>query len=247
MIYHKVIHLEQCDSTNNYLKNHYDQLKENLPVLVTSALQTGGRGREQRTWVSPKGKGLYSSFGFYLEARHNLNLLPLIAGISVIETVKKVSDMACGLKWPNDVLYKDKKMAGVLIENVIMETRLFSIVGIGINLNHTTDDFPGELADKAISLKMATGSSDDYSVEQVNPILSTIFFQWLEKLEKDEKKIIVQTANRYSDFLMDKPISFHQSPHRIASGIFKGINHDGGLILESQEGSNTIYYSGEIV
>lgn len=246
MICHKVIHLEQCDSTNNYLKNHYDQLKENLPVVVTSALQTGGRGRQQRTWLSPEGKGLYSSFGFYLQARHNLNLLPLIAGISVIETVKKVSDTVCGLKWPNDVLYKDKKMAGVLIENVIMENRVFSIVGIGINLNHTTDDFPEKLAEKAVSLKMAAGSNHDYEAKEVNPILSTVFFQWLEKLEKDEREVIVQTANRYSDFLIDKPISFYQSPDRIVSGIFKGINHDGGLILESREGSNTIYYSGEI-
>jgi BirA family biotin operon repressor/biotin-[acetyl-CoA-carboxylase] ligase len=247
MICHNVIHLKQCDSTNNYLKSHYDQLKENLPVLVTSALQTRGRGRQQRTWVSPGGKGLYSSFGFYLQARHNLNLLPLIAGIGVIETVEKVSDIACGLKWPNDVLYKDKKMAGVLIENIIMEARVFSIVGIGINLNHTAGDFPGELAQKALSLKMAAGSSHDYEVAEVNPILSTVFFQWLEKLEKDEREIIVQTANRYSDFLMDKPISFHQSPDRIVSGIYKGINHDGGLILGSREGSHTIYYSGEIV
>ena len=246
MICHNVIHLDQCDSTNNYLKNHYDQLKENFPVLVTGALQTRGRGRQQRGWVSPKGKGLYSSFGFYLEARHNLNLLPLIAGIAVIETVKKVADIVCGLKWPNDVLYKNKKMAGVLIENVIMETRIFSIVGIGINLNHTADDFPGELVEKAVSLKMAAGASDDYEVAEVNPILTTVFFQWLEKLEKDEKEKIVQTANRYSDFLMDRPISFHQSPDRIVNGIFKGINHDGGLILESREGSNTIYYSGEI-
>ncbi len=242
----KTITLDSCDSTNNYLKNHYEQLKDKLPVLVTSGLQTGGRGREQRKWVSPKGKGVYSSFGFNLEARQNLNLLPLIAGIGVIETLKQLSTVELGLKWPNDVLWKkeNKKIAGILIENVIMETRLFCITGIGINLNQAPDDFPEELRGKAVSLKTASGSGEDYAVETVNRVLSDVFFQWLERLERDERAAIIETANGYGEFLMGRSISFHHGGG-IVNGIFKGIHESGGLLLENEDGTS-IHYSGEI-
>jgi len=241
-----VIPLDQCDSTNNYIKVNQEKLKDNLPVLVTSSLQTAGRGREKRNWVSPQGKGLYSSFGFNLENSQNLNLLPLIAGISVIQTLKKISDLEMGLKWPNDILHKNKKIAGILIENIITASEIFCITGIGINLNHSAADFPVELQEKAISLKTITGLKT--SAEQINPVLADLLFQWLEKLRTGTNEEIIQTANRYSGFLKDKNISFHHpSDNKIISGIFKGINHDGGLILENKQGSPSIYYSGEII
>jgi BirA family biotin operon repressor/biotin-[acetyl-CoA-carboxylase] ligase len=241
-----VILLDQCDSTNNYVKENHENLKDKLPVLVTSSLQTAGRGREKRNWVSPKGKGLYSSFGFNLENSQNLNFLPLLAGISVIETLKKRTGIELGIKWPNDILYKNKKIAGVLIENIITASNIFCITGIGINLNHTAADFPGQLQDKVTSLKMITGLTTN--AEQINPLLAALLFQWVEKLKKSATEEIMQTANRYSGFLKDKNISFHHpADNKIINGIFKGINHDGGLVLENKAGSTAIYYSGEIV
>ena len=243
----KVIKLPQCVSTNTYLKNHFEQLKDNFPVLITSALQTSGRGREQRTWTSPKGKGLYSSFGFYFQSRHNLSLLPLIAGISVIETLKQISGIETGMKWPNDILWKkqNKKIAGILIENAIMETHLFCITGIGINLNHSIEDFPAEVADRAISLKTAVHSRRNFHAKKVNPILSHCFFHWLEKLELNERALIIQKANEYSEFLLNEPITFHHLGG-IVTGTFKGIHDDGGLKLENDNGELSIYYSGEV-
>ncbi len=248
----EVITLDVCDSTNSYLKIHYDDLKDKLPVLVTTALQTGGRGRDSRTWVSLKDKGLYSSFGFSLDSNKNLHFLPLLSGITVIETLKKISDieLELGLKWPNDVLYNGKKIAGILIENTIFENRIFCVTGIGINLNHTKDDFPGELAQKAISLKMITGSISKYKAKTINPLLANIFFNGLEKLgnkkNEGEKEKIIQTANRYSRFLKEREVHFFYN-NQIIRGIFKGINGDGGLILETNGDNTVLYYSGEIV
>lgn len=249
----EVITLEECDSTNTYIKRNYECLKDKLPVLVTSRLQTAGKGRAQRTWISAKGKGLYSSFGFNLKARQYLNLLPLITGICVYETVLKVtgvsdvSNSPWGIKWPNDVLCEGKKIAGILIETVVTDTFLFCIVGIGINLNYTKSDFPGELAEKATSLKMITHAEHDYAAEEINPILSCFLLKWLEKLEHGEREEIVETFSRYSQFLLNKSISFHYMPDKVINGIFKGINHDGGVILESNEGNTAVYYSGEIL
>lgn len=242
----KIISLDQCDSTNNYLRTHFEKLKAKLPVLVTTASQTSGRGRENRTWISLRGKGLYSSFGFLLDSNKNLHLLPLISGISVIETLKMISSIEFVLKWPNDILYKCKKIAGILIENITFENRVFCITGIGINLNHTSSNFNNELVQRAVSLKMITGLT--YKAETVNMLLSEIFFNWLEKLKNNESNKIIHTANRFTRYLENRVISFHHpSNNKIIRGIFKGINHDGGLILGNKKGTSTIYYSGEII
>lgn len=246
----EIIKLTRCDSTNNYIKNHYQDIKDKLPVLVTAAQQTGGRGRDNRSWLSTKKKGMYSSFAFSLDSNRYLFLLPLIAGISVIKTLEKTAgtsttpDAKFGLKWPNDILYQGKKIAGILIENTIFDQRMFCITGIGINLNHEKGDFPPQLTDKAVSLKMITGLT--YKAETMNTLLAAIFFEWLEKAQHNGKEII-QTADAYTLFLKGQRISFHQGPEKIITGIFRGINHDGGLRLETGDGDIVNYYSGEIV
>jgi BirA family transcriptional regulator, biotin operon repressor / biotin---[acetyl-CoA-carboxylase] ligase len=246
----KIIRIDECDSTNTYLKSNMEKLKNDLPVLVTSTGQTEGRGREKRVWVSPKGKGLYSSFGFVIKALDNLHLLPLVVGIGVIQTIEELTGIEPGLKWPNDVIFDNRKMAGILIENIILREEVFCIAGIGINLNHVPGDFPVELAGKAISMKMAAPSMKDYRPEDINPILSSILFKWLEKMKKEPGKgnEIIDTANRMSRFLMNKPIVFHHpSDNEMVRGIYKGICDDGGVKIETGPGSTPIYYSGEIV
>ncbi|MCP5052991.1 MAG: biotin--[acetyl-CoA-carboxylase] ligase [bacterium] len=242
-----VIELDRCVSTNNYLKDNYGNLKDRLPVLVTAEAQTGGRGRDQRLWVSSAGIGLYSSFGFAPGHGGNLNLLPLIAAISVIETLGDISGLSFDLKWPNDILYEGKKVAGILIENTVSGSEIFCVVGIGINLNHTIGDFPGELTDRATSLMMVSGLAGGYRVDEVNRRLAAVLFDWLENLKEGGNTEVIESANWFSRRLKGERISFHQSPgDRVISGVFKGIHSDGGLILQDQDGSTKIYYSGEI-
>ena len=248
-----LIKLDNCDSTNNYLKENYEQLKEKFPVLISAAQQIRGRGRWDRTWESQKDLGLYSTFGFYLDSSSALNLLPLTAGISVIETLNEITqfpgdsdrgrDSGFGLKWPNDILAGNRKIAGILIENTLFKEKVFSVTGIGINLNHTTENFSGSLKDTATSLRLITGKI--HSIEEVNKVLSHIFFSWLEKLKSNEQKKIIEKANRYSVFLKDRPITFHRD-NTVLTAIFRGINSDGGVILEGRRGTEKIYYSGEI-
>lgn len=249
----EIIKLERCDSTNNYIKSSMDRWVDTgrLPVMVTSGLQTCGRGREQRHWESPPGMGLYTSFGFTWQLNQSPHLLPLAAGLSVIETVERISGIRPGLKWPNDVLVNGKKLAGILIENVIAESRLFCITGIGINVNQeSADDFPPEIRIRAISIKMAArdGKGEDFQLEPVNRVLAHVFMGWLDKLKQGKTKEIIGITREASAFLINREITFHQpADNRLVRGIFKGINDDGALILETGNGSNTIYYSGEII
>jgi BirA family biotin operon repressor/biotin-[acetyl-CoA-carboxylase] ligase len=249
-----VIELDNCDSTNNYLKENYMRLKERLPVLITSLQQTRGRGRRDRSWESKKNMGLYTSFGFYLKIGSKLNLLPLTAGISVIETLQKIMHTRCGislppgtnqtfgLKWPNDVLYHNRKIAGVLIENTIFKEEVFCVTGIGINLNHKAGDFPDSLKNTATSLQLISGKT--IAIEDVNQTLAHIFFTYLMKLENKQEEKIIEKANGYSSFLKGQQIAFHRDG-RIMTGIFRGINHDGGIILKDPQGGTKIHYTGE--
>ncbi len=243
----EIIHMEACASTNSYIKEHFNRLRDCLPVLVTTDLQTGGRGRDRRTWVSPRGKGLYSSFGFKMDNPGNLPFLPLAAGLSVIEIVKKKVGISAGLKWPNDIIYEGKKLAGILIENVIFDSSVFCVVGMGLNLNHGTEDFPGELTGKATSLHLAAGGN--YRAEDFNPGLASLLFDWIDRLGGTESERtaddIVRLANGHSAFLKGREIRFHHGGE-IVTGIFKGINRDGGLILKSGAQGETIHYAGEI-
>ncbi len=241
----EVVKLASCGSTNDYLRENYRRYERDFPILVTASRQSAGRGRAGRTWDSPAGMGLYSSFGFFLPVGVSLNLLPLAAGISVVEALAGISGVrGFGLKWPNDILYSGRKICGILVDNMVQKERIFCITGIGINLNQQAVDFPRELRDRAISLKTITGKT--YEIEAVNKALSHIFFSWVEKLKSGGNKEIVEAAGRLSEFLKRRPIAFHRGD-KITEGVFKGLNHDGGLLLAAPNGDKKIYYSGEIV
>lgn len=245
--YLNVITLDNCESTNTYLKSQYQFLKELSPILITSSQQTAGRGRDTRTWISTRGKGLYSTFGFQLNSTDNVHLLPLTIGISVIKTLYTLCNITGTLKWPNDILFNKKKLAGILIENIFSQNEIFCIAGIGINLNHTMMDFPPQLEHKAISLKMITGRERDYRADEINPALAETVFQWIEKMKIDSDEII-DNANHYAEFMISEPITFHQpTTQKLMKGIFKGIHQSGGAVIELENGDSTIYYSGEIV
>jgi len=240
-----VIELDSCDSTNNWIKENRNNLKDKLPVLVKARRQTAGRGRDNRVWESMEGLGLYCSFGFMMNIDKKIGLLPLAAGISVIHGLSEVSEINLGLKWPNDIIVKGKeKIGGILIENEIFKNQVFCITGIGVNINHEPGDFQGPLVKKATSLKAQTGGH--FQITQVLEKLSRHFLYFLEQIEQDRGLEIIDQANYWSRHLLSRPISFHQGK-TIIKGIFRGINHDGGVILEKQGGERKIFYAGEIL
>lgn len=137
------------DSTNLYAKR-----AQNVPdksIFIADA-QTRGRGRLGHDWSSPSGCGVWMSI--YLEPKvsvSDISQLTLIAGLAVSNVIEKSS-----IKWPNDVLISEKKVAGILTEMSANKDGISHIiVGIGINVNNK--DFPSELKDKATSLYLETG------------------------------------------------------------------------------------------
>jgi BirA family transcriptional regulator, biotin operon repressor / biotin---[acetyl-CoA-carboxylase] ligase len=130
-------------------------------TVVTAAEQTAGRGRQGRVWTAPPGKALlYSAIVRPLDDRHLM--LPLAAPLAVCEAAEELAgnipddggagltDFRCGVKWPNDVLVKQRKLAGILVEARPQDG--WAVVGIGLNLTISPDEFPSDLRETAVSI-----------------------------------------------------------------------------------------------
>jgi BirA family transcriptional regulator, biotin operon repressor / biotin---[acetyl-CoA-carboxylase] ligase len=142
-------HYRVTDSTNARAR---ELVESGAPggTVVTAAEQTAGRGRQGRTWTAPAGKALlYSAILRPLDERHLL--LPLSVPIAVCEAAEELQPgTECAIKWPNDIWVEGRKLAGVLIEAKPQDG--WAVIGVGLNLSITRDEFPLELRDRAISM-----------------------------------------------------------------------------------------------
>ena len=132
-------------------------------TAVMALNQTCGRGREGRSWISPAGKNVALSVLLRppLTPREAV-LLGFLASVAVAETVEARGVFRAQLRWPNDVLVQDGKIAGILSEAVFQTgTVPFVIIGIGLNVNASDADFPPDLRTPATSLFLSTGSTAD--------------------------------------------------------------------------------------
>ncbi|HET7053317.1 MAG TPA: biotin--[acetyl-CoA-carboxylase] ligase [Solirubrobacterales bacterium] len=142
-------HFRATDSTNARAR---ELVEAGAPhgTVVTADEQTAGRGRQGRTWTAPPGKALlYSAVLRPLDERHLL--LPLAVPLAVCEAAEELEpEVECKVKWPNDIWVEGRKLAGVLIEAKPQDG--WAVIGVGLNLSISCDEFPPELRDTAISL-----------------------------------------------------------------------------------------------
>jgi BirA family biotin operon repressor/biotin-[acetyl-CoA-carboxylase] ligase len=213
-----------------------------FPLLLISDEQSRGRGRGQRRWFSPKGKGLYASLAVNISSKIHLNLLSLACGIAVRESLENIVGNGFRLKWPNDIMFRNKKIAGILVENIIQGEKIICICGFGINLNHDKGDFPPELRDKSISMKTITGNP----THQDNLITRLVlnFFKWLDILESGKISNILESIRKSSYFSRGDKISI-QGENGKTTGVFLGILRDGGISIKNNRGERMTFYSGE--
>ena len=162
----EIIVLEQTSSTNDAIASVVSA--DGMPsisdgLVLFAEHQTGGRGQRGNRWESAAGKGLWFSIllrpGIQLSDSGRLRIWAIEAISDVIRTT---FDVEPAIKLPNDVQLNGRKVSGVLVEMRAQDKALhLAVVGIGINVNQSRDDFPAELQDRAISLAMALGRQVD--------------------------------------------------------------------------------------
>lgn len=128
-------------------------------TLVAAECQTGGRGRSGRSWDSPEGMGIWASLVLRPEiAGMDVHRVGMCAGVGIVRALTRLGVDAV-LKWPNDILIREKKVGGILTETQMEGDRIrFLVLGFGINVHQTACCFPKDLRNTATSLRMATGA-----------------------------------------------------------------------------------------
>ncbi|CEK10263.1 biotin--[acetyl-CoA-carboxylase] ligase [Legionella hackeliae] len=223
------------DSTNQFLKN---LPSSSLLEICCSEMQTHGRGRFGRHWVSPFGENIYCSTRWELNCDlSQLSGLSLVVGIAILSSLKDSGiHEEILLKWPNDLLWKDKKLCGILIE-ITAETHANSqvIIGIGLNVNTATNFHP--LPEKPwCSLYEITGQYHDR-----NRLLANLIYQLHRYVDKFLHTGFASFTDEWRkvDYLFGKSITVLQ-PTGSIQGSACGVNKLGQLCLVDEQG--TIHY-----
>ena len=157
----RLICMDTIGSTNDAAKTLAIHGGEDGTAIVANE-QTGGRGRLGRSFASPKGKGIYLTM-LYRPALTPAQALELTAcaAVAVCAGIENAAGVRPGIKWPNDIVLHRRKLCGILTEMAVegeTGSLQYIIIGIGINVNHSPDDFPPDVKDIAISLRQALGS-----------------------------------------------------------------------------------------
>jgi len=205
-------------------------------TVVGAEEQTAGRGRHGRSWHSEPGLGLYVSI--ILRRRFNPATLPVVTlalGLAVREAILNATDLACDLRWPNDVLIESRKCAGILTQ---LESSAI-IAGIGINVNHSV--FPAELANIATSLRIAGGRV--HSREQLLVQLLASVEQYCDLLEKRGRGPVIEMFARTSSYVSGRRVCVDQDGS-LLRGTTAGLNDSGFLILRGDDGANNVIVAG---
>lgn len=238
----RVYFYEEIDSTNTQAKR---LAEEDAPsgTLVVSDCQVKGKGRRGRVWTSPKGEAIYMTILLRPQIRPDrASMVTLVMGLSVVQAIRNVLGLETSIKWPNDVVLNRKKLVGTLTEmSAQMDYIEYMVIGTGINANMT--EFSEELKDKATSLRMEMGRS----VNRASLIAESMkcFEKNYEIFEKTQD--LSGLIEDYQAVLanLNQPVRVLEPGHEY-SGIARGINEKGELLVEREDGTVTAVYSGEV-
>lgn len=233
---------DSLDSTNEEAKRLAEQGAPHGTV-VTADMQTAGKGRRGRSWVSPPGTNIY----FTLIVRpkflpEKASMLTLVAAHALTRGIAGETGLTPGIKWPNDIVIDGKKVCGILTELSAAQNAVRHVV-IGAGINVREQSFPPELADKAIALDAACGRRIDRE-RLLNAVLRA-FEEDYEAFCKMES--LAGIRDSYNRLLVnrDREVCVLE-PGGEYRGISRGITDTGELIVELPDGSRRHVYAGEV-
>ena len=208
-------------------------------TVVVAEEQTAGHGRYGRAWHSEAGSGLYCSMVLrHTLAPNDIPVATLALGLATVAAIRKATDLACDLRWPNDVLIHSKKCAGIL---TLMEGSAI-IAGIGINVNQT--EFPDELNNIATSLRIASGGHT-YSRERLLVELISEVERYCGLLEREGRRPILELFARASSFVSGRRVDVDLASE-VVRGTTAGLTESGFLLLRGDDGSEQVIVAGGV-
>lgn len=226
-----IIKLNAIDSTNSYLRQLCSKSRLEDMTTVMTKHQIKGRGQMGAQWNSEKGKNLTCSVfkrfeGFQVDQSFHVSM---ITSLAILRTLRAFQIPKLKIKWPNDILSENKKICGILIENIIKNNEVeASIIGIGLNVNQVYfDHLP-----QASSLIAIVGKLHDID-EIMHHLLKSIDF-YFKKLDRGEFDRLKGAYERQL-FRKNKPSTFKDNNGEVFPGIIQGVDPNGMLVVKLED------------
>lgn len=231
--------LNSVDSTNAEALRAVAQGRT-APFLVLAERQISGRGRRGRKWVSPFGENLYYSLVLRIDGgMRQLEGMSLVVGLAVMQALRKVGVFSAGLKWPNDVLVGNKKVAGILLELVGDPADVCHVVlGIGINVNMQVAE---EVDQQWTSIRLETGQSCNRNALAVE--LSDQLETYIKRQQAGGFSVL-QAEWEENHLWQGQSVSLIAGVSQI-DGVVLGIDNQGALRL-MVNGVEKVFSGGEL-
>ena len=230
---------DSIDSTNAEALRAIER-GQAAPFVVLSERQTAGRGRRGRKWVSPFAENVYYSLVLRIDGgMRQLEGLSLVVGLAVLQTLRELGITAAGLKWPNDVLVGQKKIAGILLELVGDPADVCHVVlGVGINVNMQSAD---EVDQQWTSLRLESGKLFDRN--QLVAMLGEMLQQYLARHHAGGF-LAIQSEWEQNHLWQGQSVSLIAGVNQI-DGEVLGIDGQGALRLKV-DGVEKVFSGGEL-
>jgi len=227
-----LLRFESLGSTNATAKA---LARKGLPegTVVLAKMQRLGRGRGEKSWLSPLG-GLW--FSVILRPRlppSSMSLIPIAAGVSAARTIRRLFQLDVVLKWPNDVMADGKKVAGILTESSAAADGYHVIVGFGINANNSCTSMPPQLRDEAISLSDMLSS--EINIDRLMQENLKEFAKVYSKILTGDSAEVVTQWKHLTDMLR-QPILVYETDVSVEATAVD-LDSDGALLIQTQDGT----------
>jgi BirA family biotin operon repressor/biotin-[acetyl-CoA-carboxylase] ligase len=241
----EILFFDRLESTNKTLK---EAAARGAPegTMVLAEEQTAGRGRLNRTWESLSGVGVYLSV--LLRPRPPIPpmfIYTFLPAVAATRALRAVSGLPVFIQWPNDVMLRGRKLAGILAEARSVEGQLREvIVGVGMNINHTPADLPASIRETATSLAIATGRAFSRAA---------VVRAFLKEMERGyaavgagQSTAILEIWRKLSPSQYGKPVVLLGGAEGETRGTTRGIDDQGALLVERRDGGLERIAFGEV-
>ena len=225
----EVIVYDSTSSTND-VAAEYTKNKKNDGLAIFAEEQTIGRGRPGNKWLSTRADSILCSI-VLTDCKLNAELLSITCAVATAEAVGKIGAGSAKIKWPNDIILNNKKIAGILLESKTDNSHTSYIIGIGINCHQKKTSFPKDLQQLATRIDIKSGTTTD-RVSLAKRLLTSMD-HWLKTADKNSKKVIdrwqklsIQLGHRVTLVFNGKKFT----------GNCTGIDPRKGLILQLDTG-----------
>ncbi len=231
---HLLLYREETQSTNTDVIKHYEQTRQ--LSIATCEMQTAGKGRRGRHWISPYARNIYCTVGMTktLPASH-LGLLSIVSGIALCRALASSDIDAVRLKWPNDLVFDNnnqkQKLGGILIESRPVANGYFLAIGFGLNVHMTQEELDA-IPQAATSLSLIS----EKKLKRQTILLAAIKVL-TEAIHRFNESMIEPLMNEFAqyDAYSNQQVSVLYADDKII-GFNKGINTDGQLLLDTDQG-----------